>query len=644
MAGQKKQSTPKYYPRPQRGRAGLDSTNQPQNKRSQENKQNMVIGIISPRKRKSPQFKDRQRFRSPRRQITQLEHRDYKEDNSKETLKIIPLGGLGEVGKNMCILEYKNEIIIIDVGLGFPEDDMPGVDYVLPNTAYLDGKQNMIKGIIFTHGHMDHIGGLPYLINKLGNPTIYAANLTYGIIIKRYQEFPELPKLNINLINPGEIVNLGQYFEVEFFHVNHNIPDDTALIITTPVGRIVHTADFKFDPEPLNEKPADLDFIKTIGDRGVTVLMSDSTNAEKPGKALSESTIQNNLEIIFKEAQGMIIVGTFSSLINRIQQLVTLSEKYNRKVVFDGYSLKSNVEIAKLNGQIKISKNTQIPIEQICRYPRSKITLIGTGAQGEGRSVLMRLASGEHRHAKIKKGDSLTFSSSVIAGNERAVQRLKDAFYRMGAKVYHSGMLDIHASGHAQQEDLRLMIDLIRPKILMPIHGHYSMMVNHGYIGQAQGIPESNVIIADNGSIVHIYDTNPNDYSHPAEWWFDKKTAPSNNVMVDGLGVGDIGNVVLRDRQVLAEDGMFVIVALVDTKTIRVIGSPEIISRGFIYLKENKELLAEVRRRIRHIIEHESSWPINWVYLKDQLRDEIGLFLFQKTERRPMILPVVIEV
>ncbi len=604
----------------------------------------MATGMISPRRRKAPRFKDRQQNRTPRRPTVRLEHRDYKEGNGEETLKIIPLGGLGEVGKNMCVLEYKNEIMIIDVGFGFPEEDMPGIDYVLPNTAYLDGKQDQIKGIIFTHGHMDHVGGVPYLIQKLGNPPLYAADLTRAIILKRHQEFPELPELDITLVKPGEIIRLGQYFEIEFFHVNHNIPDDVALVITTPTGRIVHTADFKFDPTPLNEAPADLEFIKSIGDRGITVLMSDSTNAEKPGKALSESTIQDNLEIIFKEAQGMIIVGTFSSLINRIQQLIMLSEKYGRKVIFDGFSLKSNVEISKLNGQIRIGKDTQIPIDQIDRYPRSKVTLIGTGAQGEGRAVLMRIASAEHRYVQIKKGDSVTFSSSVIPGNERGVQRLKDAFYRMGARVYHSGMLDIHASGHAQQEDLRLMIDLIRPKILMPIHGQYSMMVNHSYIGQPQGITEENIIIADNGSIIHIYDTETSNRSHKAEWWYDKRTAPSDTVMVDGLGIGDIGNVVIRDRQVLAGDGMFVIVVLVASKTGRVIGSPDIISRGFIYLKDNKELLAQVRKNIRYIVEHKSARPINWVYLKDLLRDEIGLFLFQKTERRPMVLPVVIEI
>src|SRR3989338_1993075 len=588
-------------------------------------------------RRRSPRYKDRRdlprtRRLAPIERPEQVAHAGTAEDS----VKIIPLGGLGEVGRNMCVVEYKNDIIVIDVGFGFAEDDMPGIDYTLPNISYLDGKQDRILGIILTHGHMDHVGGLPYLIQRLGNPPIYTANLTRAIAIKRHQEFPHLPELDITLVDPKEHnkITLGQ-FEIEFFHVNHNIPDDVALIISTPAGRIVHTADFKFDPKPLNEQPADLDFIRSIGDRGVTVLMSDSTNAEKEGKAVSESVIQDNLEVIFKEVTGMLIVGTFSSMINRVQQLVTLSERYGRKVIFDGFSLKSNVEVAKELNQISIKKETQIPISDIDRYPRNKITLIGTGAQGEGRAVLMRIASGEHRYMQLKKGDSVMFSSSVIPGNERTVQRLKDLFYRSGARVYHYGMMDIHASGHAHKEDLRLMHQLIRPKFLMPIHGHYSMMVNQSYIGQEEGIPEENIIIADNGSIVHIT---------PKSWWMDKKMAPSDIVMVDGLGIGDIGSVVLRDRQVLAEDGMFVIVSLIDSKTGKVRGSPDIISRGFVYLKENKELLGHVRRKVKTVVQKNSTKPINWTDLKDLIREEVGMYLFQQTERRPMILPVVIEI
>jgi len=592
--------------------------------------------------RRRPRFKDG-RDRPANRHLQTISDRPTRNDFAGDTtMRIVPLGGLGEVGRNMNVIEYKNDIIVIDVGFGFPEDDQPGIDYTLPNISYLDGKQDRIRGVILTHGHMDHVGGIPYLITRLGNPPIYAANMTRGIAIKRQLEFPALPQLDINVVKAGDIIKLGE-IEVEFFHVNHNIPDATALIITTPAGRVVHTADFKLDPTPLNEPPADLDFIRSVGDRGVSVLMSDSTGAEKEGSTISEMLIQENMETIFKEATGRIITATFSSMVNRVQQLISLSEKYNRKVAFDGFSLKSNIEFAKESGQLHISKFTQIPIDQIDNYPDQNITVIGTGAQGEDRAVLMRIASGEHKYIRLKKSDSVVFSSSVIPGNERTVQRLKDLLYRLGARVYHSGMMDIHASGHAQQEDLRKIISLIRPKFLMPIHGYYSMMVNHGYLGKKEGIPSENIIIADNGSIIHIDDPAPAD-RNAGSWSFDKRTAPSDNIMVDGLGIGDIGNVVLRDRQVLAEDGMFVIVVLVEGRTGKVRGSPDIISRGFVYLKENKELLLAVRKKIRFLVEKKATHPINWVDLKDILREEIGLFLFQKTERRPMILPVVIEV
>ena len=595
------------------------------------------------RGRRAPRYKDR-RDEPRRRRLAPVTDRPVHDEHPEalNTMKIIPLGGLGEVGRNMAVVEYKSDIILIDIGFGFPEEDQPGVDYVLPNISYLDGKQERIRGLVITHGHMDHVGALPYLIQRLGNPTIYTANLTRGIIIKRQEEFPHAQPLDIEVIKTGDKIQLGE-FAVEFFHVNHNIPDATALVVSCPAGRLVHTCDFKLDPTPLNEPPADLDLIKSIGDRGISILLSDSTGAEKEGSTISESTVQDNLEEIFKQAKGRIITATFSSLLNRIQQLIMLSEKYNRKVAFDGFSLKSNVEYAKESGQLHIAKYTQIPIDQIDNYPDANITIIGTGGQGEERAVLMRIASGEHRHVKLKKSDSIVFSSSVIPGNERTVQRLKDLLYRLGARVFHSGLMDVHASGHAQQEDLKKMIRLIRPKFLMPVHGYYSMMVSHAYLGQQESISEQNCVIADNGSIIHVLDPNPADRS-TGSWWFDKKTVHSENIMVDGLGVGDIGNVVLRDRQVLAEDGMFVIIATVDAKTGKVRSSPDIISRGFIYLKDNKELLAQVRKRVKFIIEKKAMRPINWAYIKDGLRDEIGLFLFQKTERRPMVLPVVIEV
>lgn len=576
----------------------------------------------------------------------------------EDTLKIIPLGGLGEVGKNMSILEYKDDIIIIDAGLKFPDgSDMPGIDFLLPNVEYLEKKRDKIRGLIFTHGHMDHIGGFPYLQEKLGNPDLYGGALTHGLIAKRHDEFKHLPKLKFNIVKAGDVVRLGDYFQVEFFHVNHNIPDDLALFIETPRGTVVHTADFKFDHSPTNGQPIDIEHLRTLGNRGVSVLMSDSTGAEKEGHSISEKTILENLELIFQESQQMMVCGTFASLIDRIQQIVLLSEKYGRKVIFDGYSMKSNVEIAKELGYIKIQKGTQIIMDQIDNFPRSQITVVATGAQGESNAALMRIASREHRFIRLQKKDTVIFSSSAIPGNERTVQNLKDMFYRAGVKVYHYQMMDIHAGGHAQKEDLGHMIELMQPKFLMPIHGQYSMMVSHSELGQKRGIPEENVIIADNGSVIHIQDPRPaapsaiydkGQENYPpidtARWWIDTQSIPSGYIMVDGLGVGDIGNVVLRDRQVLAEDGMIVLVALIDAKTGKVIRSPDIISRGFIYLKENKEFMTEIRKRIRYIVEKSTVGQINATYIKDNLREEIGRFLFQKTERRPMVLPVVIEI
>lgn len=552
-----------------------------------------------------------------------------------ETLKVFALGGLGEIGRNCYCIEYKDDIIVIDAGILFPDENMPGIDFIIPNTQYLESKRENIRGLLLTHGHMDHIGGVPYVQTRLGNPDIYTAELTKNMVLKRHSEFPHLPKLPIHVVKDGDRIQMGDYFTVEFFHMNHNIPDDLGIFIETPVGNLMHTADFKFDPNPVHEKPVDMEKLRAYGDRGVLALMIDSTDAERPGHSISEQTIYENMDAIFKDATGMLLFGMFSSMINRMQQIVQLSEKYGRKVVFDGYSLKTTVEIAKEIGYLKIQKGTQISMDQFNQYPREHITVLATGALGQDSASMMRIVNGEHRHITLQKKDTIVFSSSIVPGNERSVQYLKDMFYRAGVKVYHYQMLDIHAGGHARQEDLKEMMLLARPKFLMPHHGHYSQMVSNGEVGKSIGIPEESVIIADNGQIVNFA---------PEQWWFDKKTHPVNSIMVDGLGVGDIGNVVLRDRQALAEDGMFTIIMVVDPKTGRMRTSPDIISRGFIYIKEQKDLLMQVRKRIAQILAGEKQRPLNINYLKDEIRDDIGQFLFTKTERRPMVLPVIIEI
>ena len=560
----------------------------------------------------------------------------------QQNLRIIPLGGLGEVGRNMMLLEWFNklttsrQVLVIDMGFRMPEEDMLGVDYIIPNIDYLKGKENNVLGIICCHGHYDHIGAIPYLIDRLKNPPIFTAPLTRGIILKRQEDFSNQPKLEIEEVKNGSKIRLGQ-FRIEFFKQNHNIPDNLGLFIETPVGNIIHTSDFKFDQNPVNDLPTDIEKLKNFSRRGVLLLMSDSTGAEEPNHSLSEKTIQENLEEIFKKTQGRIIAATFASLINRVQQIISLSEKYGRKVDLEGYSMKTNVEISKELGYLKAQKRTFIKSKDVANFPDSKITILCTGAQGEAEAALMRMATGEHRFITLKKGDTVIFSSSVIPGNERTVQILKDSILRQGSKVFHYKMMDIHAGGHAQKMELEEMIKIIRPKFFLPIHGQYSMLVAHGEIAKNCGIPEKNIVIAENGQIVNL---------NQKRILIERKTVPSNYVMIDGLGIGDVGQIVLRDRQNLAKDGMFVIVAVVDRQTGKVRGSPDIISRGFVYLRESKKLLYETRKKVIEIVDKAAGTDgaVNWVYVKDEIRNKIGQFLYTKTQRRPMILPVVIEV
>ncbi len=557
-------------------------------------------------------------------------------NRSQEDLKIIPLGGLGEVGRNMMVIEHQGKILLIDMGFRMPEEDMPGVDYIIPNIAYLKGKERNILALLITHGHYDHIGAIPYLLGRLGNPPLWAGNLAKAIILKRQEDFTTQPKLRMNTLQDGKRFKLGPFI-VEPFRQNHNITDNFGFLIETPVGNIVHTSDFKFDPNPVNEAPTDFHRLKKIGDQKILFLMSDSTNAEEPNHSLSEQHIFENLEEIFKQAKGRLITATFASLINRVQQIITLSEKYGRHVALEGYSMKTNVEIAKHFGYIKTKSGTILKTKDALSYPDSKITVVGTGAQGEERAVLMRIVNGEHQHIKIQKGDTVIFSSSVIPGNERSVQFVKDQLYRQGANVFHYKMMDIHASGHANQDELKQALELFRPKFLMPIHGQISMLVNHAKLAQGMGMSEDNLLVAENGQVITLTKTHAT---------IEKVRVPANYIMVDGLGIGDVGEIVLRDRQNLAKDGIFVIIAVVDRQTGNVKGSPDIISRGFIYLRESKDLLREVRKKTIATINRSSGsgGPINWIYVRDVVRNQISEFLFVKTQRRPMVLPVIIEV
>ncbi len=550
-------------------------------------------------------------------------------------LRVMVLGGLEEVGRNCALLEYDSDIIIIDMGLQFPEEDMPGIDYIIPNIEYLKGKQKNIRGVIISHAHYDHIGGIPHLIPDLGYPPIYGLPLTNAIIKKRQEDYKGLRPLNIHNIKIDDKLRLG-VFELEFFHLNHNIPDTMGIVIHTPEGTIVHTGDWKFDYQPVGEPPADLQRIAQIGSRGVLALMSDSTNASQPGHQLSESEISTNLEEIIAKAPGRIIIGTFSSLLSRIKQIIEISEKMGKVIALDGFSMKSNVAIAKELGYMKFSPKVLIDLKNTRDFPDNKVVIVCTGAQGEKNASLMRIANNEHRFIRLVPGDTVVFSSSVIPGNERTVQRLKDTLFRKGAEVIHYQMMDVHAGGHAKADDVKLMIRLLNPKYFIPIEGNHFLLHYNARVAQAMGFAKENIFIADNGQVMEF---------QKGAGILTKNKIPADYVFVDGLGVSDETNIVLRDRQVLAEDGMVVIIATVDSRSGKLVQNPDIISRGFIFLKENKELIEDLRHRVRKLVT--DSDPLSWAdtnNIRNKIREYVGQFLFTKTEKRPMVLPVVIEV
>ncbi len=553
-------------------------------------------------------------------------------EKKENQLQITPLGGLGEVGKNMTLFEWDKKILIVDMGLKFPGESVPGVDYIIPNITSLKGRQEDILGVLFTHGHYDHIGAIPYLIEKIGNPPLFAAPLTKGIILKRQEDFPMNAKLDITEIGPGSKIELGP-FKIEFFHMNHNIADNLGIFIQTPGGNVVHTSDFKFDETPMNDQPTNFKKLKEIGSRKIDLLMIDSTGAENEGHSLSEKVIMENLDEIFASSKGRIIAATFASLINRIQQIIILSEKYGRKVAIEGNGMKANVEICRKLKYITTKKGTIIKSKDVADYPNDKITILSTGAQGEEKAALMRIVNKEHKNIRLKKGDTIIFSSSIIPGNERVVQELKDDILRQGVRVFHHKMMDIHAGGHAHQDELEKMIKIINPKYLIPIHGQYSMFISlKNMVIERLNFPEKNIIIIENGNIVNLSRSGA---------ILDKKTVPSDPVMVDGLGVGDICDVVLKDRKTLSEDGMFVIIVVIDKQKRIVRGSPDIISRGFIYLRESKDLLYQTRKKTIQIV---NSTTGDKTDIKNELRNKIGQFLYEKTERRPIVLPVIIEI
>ena len=550
-------------------------------------------------------------------------------------LRIAVLGGAEEVGRNMTMIEYGNDIILIDMGLQFPEEEMPGVDYIIPNVSYLKGKEKNIRGVIITHAHYDHIGAIPHLLGRLHNPPIYSARLSLGIIAKRQDDFPLSPKADLREVDVDGQLQLGE-FVVEFIRINHSIPDSLAIVVRSPEGTIIHTGDFKFDLQPIGDQVTDFAKLSRLGQEGILALLSDSTNSSKPGQQQSETHIGNTLKEVIAKADGRVIVGTFASNLNRVQQLIWSAEELGRYIVLQGYSMRTNVEIAKQLGYFKVKRDTIISEKEAQKLPNDKVIIVTTGAQGEQNAGLMRIAVGEHRFFKIEKGDTVIFSSSVIPGNERSVQKVKDLLIREGAEVIHYQMMDVHAGGHAQEEDLKLLIRMVQPEYYVPIEGNTHLLYANGQIARKLGYPEDKVFITENGRVMEYAGGSGR---------LTKEMLPSDYVFVDGLGVGDVSEVVLRDRQALSEDGMLVVIVTVDHKNGEVVGSPDIISRGFVYVKGNSRIIEEVRAQAADIVKpHLKNEEPNAVYLKNKLRDGLGEYIFKKIQRRPMILPVIVEV
>lgn len=551
-----------------------------------------------------------------------------------DELRFVPLGGFEEIGRNCSYFEYKDEIFIIDVGIQFPEEETPGIDFIIPNIAGLEAKKKNIRGIILTHGHYDHIAAIHYLIEKLGNPIIYTAPFTKAIVEKRHEEFPNAPKLRFQIVNEGDRVKLSENFTAEFMHIEHTIPEALAFVLDTPPGKMVSFGDFRLEIDKDGE-PQKLDVFDRIGKMGIHTAFMDSTNAEFGGYSTSEKVVQENIENLIKNAEGRIIIATFASMVDRLIEIIDIAAKLGKKVAVNGRSMISNLDIAKQLGHLKGRTDHMIPLEDIAKYKDDKIIILTTGSQGEQNAGLMRIARGEHRVVTLKATDTVVFSSSVVPGNERSVQTLQDNIARQVDEVLNSKLLDLHASGHAYGEDLKLVLSLIKPRFVMPIHGYYFKRKAYKKIAKAAGINPDKVIMMDNGQVSVMENDNIR---------VTQETVPATYVMVDGLGVGDVEEVVLRDRRNLSQEGMVVVIVALGTQNSKLLKTPDIISRGFIYLKDHGEILEEIRKRIRGLLGRLPDKEVDPDYVKTLIRDQIGQFLYNKTKRRPMILPVVIRV
>lgn len=549
-----------------------------------------------------------------------------------EKLRIIPLGGLNEIGKNLTLIECGRDIIAIDCGLAFPNEEMPGVDYVIPDMQYIVKNVDRFRAVFLTHGHEDHIGGIPYLLKQINVP-IYGTPLTLGIVENKLREFNLLKSAQLHVVHSGDVIKAGN-MSVELIHVNHSIADAVAFAVHTPCGTIVHTGDFKIDVTPIHGQMIDLARFGELGKQGVLALMCESTNVERPGYAMSERKVGDSFDAIFRSAEKKrIIIATFASNVDRVQQIINMAIRFKRKVAVSGRSMVTVLEVARQLGYMEIPNGVLIDIAKVNKYPPEKIVIITTGSQGEPMSALYRMAYSDHKMVEITPNDLIVLSANAIPGNEKFVSRVVNELFRSGADVVYESYAGVHVSGHACQEEIKLMIGLVKPKYFIPVHGEYRHLKKNSQVARTMGIPDSNIVLADIGNIIEV----SNDTIGVVG------TVPSGITLVDGYGIGDVGNVVLRDRKHLSQDGLVVVAAVVDSANRTLLTDPEILSRGFVYIKENASLLHDVRRLAVSVIEECAAENYEeWVYnVRTRLRDTLSKYIYEHTKRRPMILPVV---
>jgi ribonuclease J len=552
---------------------------------------------------------------------------------SKPKLKVIPLGGLGEIGKNMMVLEYENDIIIIDAGLMFPEEEMLGIDLVIPDLGYVVERKEKVRGIIITHGHEDHIGALPYVLPQLNNVPVYATRLTNGLIRVKLKERKTREGVNLKILSYGQEIQLGR-FKVELFPVCHSIPDAAGIIIHTPEGIIIHSGDFKIDHTPVNGKPTDLSRLAQLGAQGVLLLLSDSTYAELPGYTPSEKIVGESLEHVIADAPGRVIVTTFSSLISRVQQVIDAAVKHQRRVFIVGRSMTDTVNISLELGYLKAPDGLIGRIDEVRGLPPEKIVLVTTGSQGEPTSALVRMANRDHRHVHIQKGDTIVLSATPVPGNESLVNRTVDSLFKQGARVMYDKIGQVHVHGHGSQEELKLILSLVKPKFFAPIHGEYRHLSLHARLAESVGIPASNIFVLEDGDVLELSNNSAR---------VNGKVG-TGHVYVDGLSVGDIGGVVLRTRRMLSRDGIVVVIIAVNRQTGKLVGRPDIVTRGFIDTREFGNMMEESRELLAKTLDHSGGRVAEWSFINNKVRDTLEKFYYDKTKRRPMILPFMVKV